>query len=303
MMVPVTPVMVAVNAIAERSHGIVDHVELRRVGVSQQAISVWARTGRLHRVHEGVYSVIPLAMLGIEGRWMAAVKACGPGAVLSHESAAQLVWLIPRERRFALHVTVPDRCRRRPPSIVVHRPRSLGARDVTRRYGIPVTTIERTIFDLAFSRPESVVRDVYELADGRDKLDHGRLGTLVSDHPNRRGSRLIATLRTESSISLAAVRSWLEELLLRTCGRHGLPNPAVNVPLLGYEVDFFWRSARFVVEADGDDHLKRTRRDRDNARDIALQRAGNLVRRYSSRDMEREREVAAEIVEILHERT
>ena len=302
MMVPVTPVMVAVNAIAERSHGIVDHLALREAGISQQAISLWTRTGRLHRVHEGVYSILPLGMLSLPGRWMAAVKACGPGALLSHDCAAQLAWLIPRERRVGLHVTVPDRCRRRPPGIVIHRPRRIDDADVTSRQGIPVTSIERTIWDLAFSRREPIVRDAYELADGHDRLDRDRLASLLSDHPHRRGSRLIRNLLAESTIPLVAIRSWLEELAMRVCSRHGLPSPAVNVPLLGHEVDLLWQSARFVVEADGGDHLKRTQRDRDNARDVALQRAGYLVRRYSSRDMSRERDVAAEILEILRER-
>ena len=87
MMVPVTPVMIAVNAIAERSHGIVDHLALREAGISQQAISLWTRTGRLHRVHEGVYSILPLGMLSLPGRWMAAVKACGPGAAAEPRDA------------------------------------------------------------------------------------------------------------------------------------------------------------------------------------------------------------------------
>ena len=291
------------NAVAERSHGILDHFELRRLGVPQQTISLWARTGRLHRIHEGVFSVVPPRMLTIEGRWMAAVRACGPGSALSYECAAQLVWLIPRERSVGLHVTVPDRSRRRPPNIFVHRPRTLDAGDITRRLGIPVTTIERTIWDLAFSRPETVVRDAYELADGNGRLDRDRLRTLLNAHPHRRGSKLIKELLAESSIPLVAVRSWLEGLALRVCSRHGLPNPAVNVPLLGYEVDLLWESARFVVEADGGDHLKRTQRDKDNARDITLQRAGYLVRRYSSRDMKRQPQVAAEILEILRERS
>ena len=233
---------------------------------------------------------------------MAAVKACGPGSVLSYECAAQLAWLIPRERSVGLHVTVPDRSRRRPPGILVHRPRSLEPRDITKRHGIPVTTIERTIWDLAYASPELLVRDAYELADGNDRLDRHRMQTLLDGHPNRSGSKLIRGLLAESSIPLVAIRSWLEGLALRICSRHGLPNPAVNAPLLGYEVDLLRKTARLVVEADGGGHLKRTQRDKDNARDIALQRAGYLVRRYSSRDMKREPRVAAEILEILRER-
>ena len=74
------------------------------------------------------------------------------------------------------------------------------------------------------------------------------------------------------------------------------------MPLLGYEVDFLWPAAKFVVEADGGDHLNRAQRDEDNRRDIALGRAGHLVRRYSSGAMADEGAVAAEVLEILAER-
>ena len=74
------------------------------------------------------------------------------------------------------------------------------------------------------------------------------------------------------------------------------------MPLLGYEVDFLWPDARFVVEADGSDHLDPRRRDRDNDRDIALGRAGYLVRRYSYLAMTRAEEVAGEVRGILEER-
>ncbi len=113
---------------------------------------------------------------------------------------------------------------------------------------------------------------------------------------------MIGRLLAEHPLPLAETRSWLEELLLRVCREHGLPLPAVNVPLLGYEVDFLWPDARFVVEADGGRHLEPRQRDRDNERDIVLARAGYLVRRYSHRAMSRERAVAAEVLEILEER-
>lgn len=168
---------------------------------------------------------------------------------------------------------------------------------------IRATTLERTIWDLAQSARPSLVRDAFELADGHGRLDLGRLAHLVRAHPSRRGSKLLAELLAHGSTPLLAVRSWLEELLARTCAHFELPRPAINVPLLGFEADFLWESARLVVEADGGQHLKRSQRDKDNARDIAFQRAGYIVCRYSSRDMERENEVIAEIAEILLERT
>ena len=303
MMVCVTPAMVRVNAIATRAHGIVDLRELLDAGLPRQTVALWARRGQLHRIHEGVYSVVPPMMLTLEGCWMAAVKAAGPEAALSHGSAAQLSWLIPRDPRARIHVLTADRSRRRVPGIAIHRPRIVEARDFTTIQGIRATTNERTVWDLAYGAPRSVVRDAFESADGHDRLDRDRLALLVAEHPARRGSRLLSELLMHSTTPLIAVRSWLEDLLARICSRFDLPRPAVNVPLLGFEADFLWESARLIVEADGGDHLKRSRRDRDNARDIAHQRAGYIIRRYSSRDMEREREVAGEILEILRERT
>jgi very-short-patch-repair endonuclease len=103
-------------------------------------------------------------------------------------------------------------------------------------------------------------------------------------------------------LPLAAVRTWLECLLIHICSEHELPFPAVNVPLLGYEVDFYWERERFVVEADGGDHLTPRQRDKDNERDITFGRAGLLVRRYSSTAMDDEAAVAMEVLSILEER-
>jgi hypothetical protein len=303
MSVGITPAAARVNAVATRQHGIVDHLELRGASIAQQTISGWARRGHLHRIYAGVYSIVPPSMLTQEALWLAAVKACGPGAALSHGPAAQLEWLIDRRERFGLHVTVPDRSRRRVPGIVIHRPRSFDSKDVVVRCGIPTTSIARTVFDLAYSSPHRLVAGVYELADGNDRLDRERLTTLTTEHPTRRGSRLIRSMLAESSITLAGIRSWLEGVAVRVCSRFGLPMPVTNVPLLGYEADLLWEPARFVVEADGGHHMKKTQRDKDNARDLAFGRAGYLVRRYSSRDLSREAQVAAEIAEILRERT
>ena len=89
---------------------------------------------------------------------------------------------------------------------------------------------------------------------------------------------------------------------MHVCAGNGIPLPLVNVPLLGYEVDFLWEGQRFVVEADGGDHLNERQRDRDNERDARLARAGYLVRRYSWWALLDERAVAGEILAILRER-
>lgn len=202
----------------------------------------------------------------------------------------------------ALHVSCSNHGNRAPAGIVTHRPRSLPPADTTVRLGIPVTTPTRTVWDLATCLSPAPLRRAFEQAEKFRLLDRQRLGALLAATPNHRGAGTLRALLTERSIPLSETRSWLEDLALKTCRDHGLPRPAVNVPVLGCEVDLLWEAAAFVVEADGDDHLSPSQRDRDNERDVALARGGYLVRRYSSRAMSRADEVAAEIAAILAER-
>lgn len=298
----VTPVALRIEQIASRQHWIIGFSELLDVGMPAATIVRWAQAGHLHRIHEGVYSTLPPSALTLEGRWLAAVKACGPRAALSHGPSGQVHGIVARRERLALHVSLADRSRRRVPGIVVHRPRHLAPRDLTTRLSIPTTTATRAVWDMAGTDSPGSVRRALQQAEKFGRLDRPRLLALASASPNRKGAGLIRSLLAERSIPLSEVRSWLEELLLMVCADHGMPLPAVNVPLLGYEVDFLWERARLVVEADGNDHMDVGQRDRDNRRDFALQRAGYLVRRYSSRDMGREANVTAEVLGILRER-
>ena len=290
-----------VAAIAARQHGIVSRGQLLDLGFAGSTIHGWLRAGHLHRLHRGVYSV-GHTLVSQEGRWLAAVLASGPGSFLSHGPAGQLQGIVSRRERLALHVSLLASSDRRPKGIVTHRPRSLDPRDTTTRLRIPTTTPTRTVWDLATTLPPLQTRRAFEQAEKLHLLIRPRLAQLLAASPSRKGAGTIRELLADRPLPLAETRSWLEELLLRICGDHGLPVPAVNVPLLGYEVDFLWPAARFVVEADGSDHLDPGRRDQDNERDIALGRAGYLVRRYSYRAMGREESVATEVLEILAER-
>ncbi|MFN8111685.1 MAG: type IV toxin-antitoxin system AbiEi family antitoxin domain-containing protein [Solirubrobacterales bacterium] len=287
--------------LAGRQHGVVSRPQLLAAGLTSSGIDGWLRHGHLHRLHRGVYAV-GHPRISQEGRWLAAVLTCGPGSFLSHGPAGQLLGLVNRRERFALHVSRRGRTGRSPAGIVTHHPRSLPLADTTVRLGIPVTTPTRTVWDLSASLSPAQLRRAFEQAEKFGLLERERLATLLAATPNHRGAGRLRELLAERSVPLSETRSWLEELALTACRDHGLPTPAVNVPLLGYEVDLLWMEAKFVVEADGDDHLSPAQRDRDNERDIALGRAGYLVRRYSSRAMSRSAEVAAEIAAILAER-
>jgi predicted transcriptional regulator of viral defense system len=136
-----------VAALAAEEWGVLSLEELRRCGLSRDAVGLRARKGRLHRVHRGVYAV-GHANVSDEGRFLAAVKACGPGAVLSHFAAAALWGFVRWDSRFP-EVTVKGTGARRHEGIRVHRTTRLDRRDVRRHKGIPVTAPARTLVDLA----------------------------------------------------------------------------------------------------------------------------------------------------------
>ncbi len=160
------------------------------IGPGARAVQKRAASGHLFRVYRAVYSLAPPQLLSRDGRFMAAVLACGPGAVLSHRSAAALHELRPTERS-GIDVTVPGRSARRHPGIDVHRSTTLTPADVTLVSNIPVTTIARTILDLTGVVPERQAERVLDQAEILEGLDPHlvRARDRVPDAlPRRRGA-------------------------------------------------------------------------------------------------------------------
>jgi very-short-patch-repair endonuclease len=280
-----TPDLAAAR-IAAKQHGVVTTRQLAAAGLGRMAVSERARSGRLHRVHHGVYAVGHRA-LSLHGRFMAAVLACGDGAALSHGSAAVL-WGLLRPLEGPTHVTVPTtagiRSRR---GIHVHRSRSLnhyprddpssspssnwqgggrGGRLTTRRDRIPVTTIQRTIDDLASCTPPF---PPHLLRRARRQAE-------------LKGIHLDGSERTRT-------RSDLEDAFLALWRRHRFPTPETNVQVGKWEVDFLWRRERLVVEADFFAyHRGAVAFEDDHARDLDLRRQGFAVHRYTDVQLESE---------------
>jgi predicted transcriptional regulator of viral defense system len=167
-----------VARLAGEQWGVLTTDELRGCGLTLNAIAVRTRNGRLHRLHRGVYAVgHPNPPL--EGRFLAAVKACGPNAVLSHFSAAALYELVRWDDRHP-EVTAPTPKRHR--GIRVHRSSMLEVQDVTRHKGIPATTPARTLIDLSATLPYKPLRRTV-----RDAADPERArGRRPGSHPRRR---------------------------------------------------------------------------------------------------------------------
>jgi very-short-patch-repair endonuclease len=258
-----------VAAVATRQHGVVTLEQLLGAGLTSSGITRRVAAGRLHRVYRGVYAV-GHAALSDEGRWFAAVAACGEGAVLSHRSAAELWRLLPVGAG-PVHVTVAGRggrARRR--GLVIHHSPSLLPTDRTHRNRITVTTPARTLADLRRTVPVGVVRRARRQAAYLG-LDPGSEGERMRD------------------------RSELERRMLWVCRRYHLPSPEGNVPIGPYTVDFLWHDRRLVVETDGwEAHRGRQAFEDDRARDAYLRLQGYEVLRFSWRQvMEDSRSVVA----------
>jgi very-short-patch-repair endonuclease len=215
----------AIARIAGRQHGVVSVQQLYTAGLTPEAIRRRVVAGHLHRVYRGVYAV-GHAGLSNEGRWMAAVTACGVGAALSHRSAAEL-WGMLKPSDGPVHVTVPVAGgRKQRAGIRIHRSPYLTKAVTTLQRGIWVTRPDQTIADLRRVAPPALVRRAIRQAE-YDQLPVGEHGRETS--------------RTRSDV---------ESRFLRLCRRHGLPKPEVNVPIGRFTVDFFWPTERLVVETD-----------------------------------------------------
>lgn len=243
--------------------------QLRAAGVSDAAVKGRVRSGRLHRVHRGVYA-LGHGYLSQEGRWMAAVLASG--GALSHRSAATLWGLLPPKPGPSDVSVTGTGGRSRRAGIRLHRSRTLTMGDVTKRRGIPVTTPTRTIADLrAASR--------------------ARRGEFIAQREVRRAIRQagVLGLRIGGAEEGDRTRSELEHLFLRLCEQHELPAPEVNVRIGRFLVDFLWHRERLIVETDGYRyHSDRAAFEQDRNRDLELKSLGYDVIRLSYRQVTNE---------------
>jgi very-short-patch-repair endonuclease len=280
-------------ALARRQHGVVSVAQLLDLGFGPHGIAERTRTGRLHPVHRGVYAVSP-ARLRTEGYWLAAVLACGPGAVLSHRSAAEL-WELRPSAAATIDVTVPSRARRR--GIRVHRSGRLAAEETAVRDGVPVTTVARTLLDPADVLPTQALKRAIDEAQYRGRLDLTSIGAVVENNPGRRGAQLLAPATSPPE----RTRSDLENDFLAICRRHRLPRPAVGAHIAGHEVDFAWPDARLIVETDGlAAHRTRSAFEDDRTRDRRTLRADYKTIRLTDRALSDEKhEIAHDLREQL----
>lgn len=231
-------------ALARRDHYVVTRDELLDLGFTRHAISHRVEEGDLHRVWNGVYAV-GRPDLTRHGWWMAAVKACGPGAMLSHASAAAL-WGIRRFAKGLIHVSVPVNARRGRRGIDVHRRAPLPR---ATHHRIPVTTIVDTLIDIAPSLSRADLEQAIAEADIRGLTDPERLRQALETVDPRPGVEKLRT--TLDRRTYVMTHTHLERRFLPIARRAGLPKPRTQRYLGTHRVDFVWPELGLVVETDG----------------------------------------------------
>ncbi len=254
------------------------------MGFGEAAIRRRAASGRLHRLYRGVYAVGHI-VTPRDGRFLAAVMACGEGAVLSHRSAAEL-WGIRASAAAKFDVIVPRTSGVRTSArIVVHRPKRRA--DTTTRHGIAVTTPGQTLADLAMALPRRDLEKAVEMADVR------RLHVAIpEDHPG--------ALRLHDAAAGAlpvTTDSPLEDAFLALCDAYDIPRPLVQPIVAGFRVDFCWPEERLIVETDGyEHHGTRAAFERDRAKDARLTASGWRVLRFTDPQVQGEPAFVAGVV-------
>lgn len=230
--------------LAERDYDVADYDELRALGYTDAAIRHREKIGRLHRKARGVYAV-GSPNLTTYGRWMVAVKACRPGAVLSFLTAAVLWGIRKREPR-EIWVTVPRNRRPRCEGVKLSR-RHLPRHDVVTRRRLPVTSIVRTLIDLATILGDDDLEQAVAEADAKDLIRLDVLRHQLEGRSDAGAARLRELLDRHALVIPA---SKLERLFLPLAEQAGLPRPQMQTQLGSSRVDFYFAELNLVVECD-----------------------------------------------------
>lgn len=236
--------------LADRQYGLVALWQLS--DLDRDLARQRADAGSLHRVRQGVYTV-GHSLLPRKGHLMGAVLACGPGAVLSHRSAAYLHGILD-DARSRVDVIAPNRRGRCPKGITAHRDGTLTCTDRAVIDGIPCTSLPRTLLDIAATEPPRTLRYAVNQAEVEGVFDLASVVELLKRSRGRRGVARLRLAIEDHDPQEQEARRGLERKLLRLFKRAGFRPAEVNghVVIDGISMmpDFMWRDARLIVEAD-----------------------------------------------------
>jgi very-short-patch-repair endonuclease len=256
--------------------------QLRNCGLSPSTIRTWRANEHLHLLLPGVCA-LGHRSIPIEGWLTAALLYAGPGAVLSHHTAAWWWGLIPGEPKL-IEVSSPTRVRSCK-NVVVHHPKQV---EMTRLRRFPITPVPRTLLDHAKAASDRDVRRALSEAEYLELLDPAAIRAII--RPRRAGSRRLAKALDEYEPRDAIAKSELERALIELCTAEGIPLPELQIKMGAMTVDAYWPRERVAVELDGyRGHRTRARVERDRARDLFQRSLGNLPIRYTHHQLTKQR--------------
>jgi very-short-patch-repair endonuclease len=288
--------------IAGRQDNVITRDQLLSAGLGRGAIAHRISAGAMQRLHTNVYLLGPAPPTPI-ARARAAAFACSgddADAVVSHRSAACLLDLLP-EIPGDVDVTVAGRNPGRHHGIRLHRVRALARDDVTVMRGIRITSVARTICDLAAAESALAPEQAFQEALYREIVTPQALAKVLDREPRRKGAPIIRSLIRDPRLT----RSERERRLLKLIDAAQLPKPLTNVPLYGYRADLYWPAQKLVVEFDGwRAHGHRLAFESNRKRDQIMLAAGLRVLRVTDRQLEDEPiAVTARIAQALNANT
>ena len=270
-----------VQALAGRQHGIVKGRQVREAGLTKQAIRRRVEAGWLVPQYHGVYAVGHTALTE-KSHLIAAVYAGGEEALASHRAGGKL-WAILRGSQ-PIEVTGP-RSREAAKGFILHRSRSIHDEDRALIDNIPVTSLARTLVDLADVLPEKQLANAVHEAEVKRLFDLKQVQRVLDRLPGRKGRHKLQRVLSAYRDVQPFTRSRGERLVLEMCRHHGLPRPQTNTWIHSQEVDFHWPEAGLVLEFDGGAVHRTTKAFyEDRRRDRALAARGIHVVRATDRD-------------------
>ena len=273
----------AIAKIGARRDNVISLDQLLSAGLGRGAVAHRVRARSMKRLHRTVY-LLGAAPPTLMGRTRAAAMACGAGAVVSHRSAAEMFGLLP-ESKGDVDVTVAGRNFAPRSGVRRHRVAKLPRHEVTKMRGIPMTTVARTIADLAATEPRNEVEHAFQDALYRKIVTDKAVAAIIGREPRRRGAPLIRAVLDDPRMT----RSEKERALLRLIEQAQLPRPLTNVNVYGYLADAYWPGEGLIVEFDGwDAHGHRLAFESNRKRDQVLLAHGIRSMRVTGRHLKGE---------------
>ena len=269
------------QALAGKQHGIVRGEQMREAGLTKDGVRRRTEAGWLVRLYDGVYAVGHTALTD-KSHLIAAVYACGPEALAGYRSAGAM-WGVLRGPQ-TIEVTAP-RGRKPKRGMTVHRSRLIHEEDRALVDNIPVTSLARTLVDLADILPEKQLASAVHEAEVQRLFDLTQVRRVLERLPGRKGRHRLARVLSAYKDVQPFTRSRAERLVLEMCQDRGLPQPRTNTWIESQEVDFYWPEAQLALEFDGRAVHRTTKAfHEDRKRDRTLAARGIHVVRATAKD-------------------